>query len=104
MSPNRSDRGETERLALDALAPRRGWVEGLPSLAREAASRRRERASWAFGFASAGRWVIPAAMAMAVACWMASIRAGPPGPNRSALLLAGSDGETLAALALSGRR
>jgi hypothetical protein len=104
MTQNRSDRGDPGRLALEALAPRRRWVEQLPSIAREAALRRGERASWAYGLAAAGRWVIPLALGMAVACWIAPAMWAPPSPRFLALLLAGSDREALAALALERPR
>jgi hypothetical protein len=104
MTQNRSDHDEPGRLALDALAPRRRWVEQLPSIAREAASRRGEGASWAYGLAAAGRWVIPLALGTVVACWIAPAMLAPPSPGGLALLLAGSDQETLVAMALERLR
>ena len=104
MTEKRNHRDEPERLALDALAPGGGWLERLASLGHEAAVRRRERASWTYGLATAGRWVIPLAAAMAAVCWIASTRLSAPSPTRSALLLAGSSQEALMVMTLAGRR
>lgn len=104
MTQDRNERGEPGRLALDSLAPRRRWVEQLPQLAREAALRRAERATWAYGIATAGRWVIPLALGVVAACWIAPARDGSPFAPPACLLLAGSDQEALAAMTLEGPR
>ncbi len=104
MTPNRNDRDEPGGLELDSLAPRRNWVEGLPALAREAARRREERASWAYGFAAAGRWMLPLAVGVAIACWLAPTLSAQPSQTRTALLLAGSAREALVTMTLEQDR
>lgn len=102
MTLNRNDGDEPGRLELDSLAPRQRWVEGLPSLARAAARRRAERASWAQRLAAAGRWAIPLGLAVAIACWLAPMGLAPPNPTPSALLLAGTELEALVTMSLEG--
>lgn len=104
MTQIRSDHDEPGRLELDALAPRPGWVEGLPSLARAAARRRAARSSWASGFAATGRWVIPLGVVVAILCWLAPLSAAVSPPKPSAWLLAGSELEALVTMTLEGPR
>jgi len=104
MTLNQNVGDEPERLELDSLAPRQLWVEGLPSLARAAARRRAERASWAQPIAAAGRWAIALGLAVAIACWLAPMGLAPPAPSPSALLFAGDELEALVTLNLEGPR
>jgi hypothetical protein len=95
---------EEAPIELGALAPRRGWIDHLPSLGREAARRRGAQDAWTAGFSAAGRWFVPLATGIALACWIASAAWRPASTASSALLLAGSEQETLTTLTLGAGR
>lgn len=91
---------EAPQVDLRALTARAEWVRDLGQVGRAAARRRADSASWTFAAGRAARWFLPAAAAVALACWwLAARRSGADArPTPPAALTAGSELEARQAM------
>lgn len=95
---------EADRVAIEPLAPRAAWTAGLAAIGREAARRREEDGSFAAGLASTGRWFLPLAAAVALACWVAQGLSPRAHEHGSPSIAAGSEQEALLFVTLGAGR
>lgn len=92
--------GARAPLSFAGLGPSARWVARLPALGAEAARRQELRRRREAAVTAVGRWFVPLAAGVTVACWLASAHLGLTDSAPAALLLTATESQARVALAV----